>query len=120
MAGYRKSPRISEHRHGAILDRCRGGLGLRVRRLPEDRGNIEAHHLRPVFNDQRRRSNPLVVDVYTSEHRFLHNNPEYESKIEERLYLRALQHLAGGDIEVIRAAMRGAIEYIAQQEADTD
>lgn len=121
MSSAPKGRRISEKRSRAILDAVRQGKH-RVYPLTSDpayRGEIRPHHLRPVYPDQTRRSNPIVIPLYDSEHEYLHANPKIEEEHRIPMLLKALRVMADGDERVVEAAIRGAIEFISLLEEDS-
>jgi hypothetical protein len=114
-----KSPKISDALCGKIISRCRSMAPMEVRRNAPgaiDEEDVQPHHLPPVYPDQRRRSNPIVIPVTDLDHAFLHSHPEEEKKQLYRMYTRALHVMCNNDVELIQAALRGVIEYISENQ----
>lgn len=116
-----KSPILSQKLHEQVLKRARMRSPVEFDGVPTafmgPMARVDPHHLRAVYPDQRRRSNPLVASVTRATHDFLHDNPQAEAALRHVLLADALGNLCGEDVACWEAAARGAIEYLAGQEA---
>lgn len=112
-----KTPIVSEEAHRAIERRAvaNGPILVRESIYP---GRVTPHHLKGVFLGDRRRTNPLIVGLTTSDHDWLHANPEVESGMRGYLLKEALLNLCGDDVNLLERACAAVLSEIVRAEND--
>ena len=115
-----KSPKLSKEQHSKhyffVRDHC-PAISLRGEEVNEF-ARVDAHHLRAVFPEQRRRSNPILVPLTREAHNFLHDNPNEEKELRPHLLGEALRLFIGENTALWEIAWRAVIASEADEFID--